>query len=325
VSRAIASGHLVRLRRGQLIRRPAGGDSPLHTTASQRDLDSFAARDREMIAQAIAASRACRGSVISHRSAALIHGFAVLADPHCVPTLTVAPRGAGNLAGAHLHRATIDEGDVTSSGDVRMTTAARTVVDLARAASTAAAVVCLDSALHQRALVPEEIDQVLLRCWNWPGIKRASRAVDLCDPRSESPLESVSRLVLRWLGLPAPALQSEIHDAKGRFIGRLDFYWNEFGVAGEADGAGKYELGPTTLLEEKRRQERLENLGLIVVRWGWADLTTRPSELRDRLRDAFSRGSLSDRSPLCRAWSVAGGTTGHARHKGDRRFGTIGS
>ncbi|MGH8963294.1 MAG: hypothetical protein ACRDWT_19230, partial [Jatrophihabitantaceae bacterium] len=64
--------------------------------------------------------------------------------------------------------------------------------------------------------------------------------------------------------------QAQLFDTGGRFVGRADFYWPEFGVVGEADGRMQYD-DRTVLLAEKRRREALEALGLIVVRWHWTD------------------------------------------------------
>ena len=48
----------------------------------------------------------------------------------------------------------------------------------------------------------------------------------------------------RFTRIPPPDLQPRIYDLDGRFLGRLDFYWDEFGVAGEADGRLKYLIDP---------------------------------------------------------------------------------
>lgn len=187
--------------------------------------------------------------------------------------------------------------------DLPVLTAARTVVDVARARPIATSIAAIDAALQRGMTTPDEINEVLLRCWNWPGIRRAQRAVRLSDGRSESPLESVSRLVLASLGLPKPDLQPVVLDQYGRPIGRLDFYWDEFGVAGEADGRGKYD-SRDVLTAEKQRQELLEDCGLVFVRWDWAAVFARPHLLKARLEAAFARGRGRDRSGFPRLWSV---------------------
>jgi hypothetical protein len=43
------------------------------------------------------------------------------------------------------------------------------------------------------------------------------------------------------------------------------------------------------LIAERRREDRLRELGWVVIRWMWQDLT-RPEALIGRLRKAFDRG-----------------------------------
>jgi hypothetical protein len=87
----------------------------------------------------------------------------------------------------------------------------------------------------------------------------------------------------------------------GRFVARVDFYWEDFGVVGESDGNLKYERGARAIVEEKARHKELEELGLVVVRWGWADLFPFDKVAR-RLRAAYVRG-LPVGSPE-RRWGV---------------------
>jgi very-short-patch-repair endonuclease len=70
----------------------------------------------------------------------------------------------------------------------------------------------------------------------------------------------------------------------------VDFFWEEFGVIGEADGLAKYddEEERLSLRAEKLRQEELEALGYIVVRWTWEDIWRRPEWVAKRLRRAFA-------------------------------------
>lgn len=72
-------------------------------------------------------------------------------------------------------------------------------------------------------------------------------------------------------------------------------------MVGEADGMAKYDAGPAALRAEKRRQELLEDAGLIVVRWTWADLWAFDPVVA-RLRAAFARAAHPDRPP--RRWQT---------------------
>jgi hypothetical protein len=104
-------------------------------------------------------------------------------------------------------------------------------------------------------------------------------------------------------GIPQPEPQVEILTLNGLFLGRLDFYWDEFGVAGEVDGTVKYRDDPVlAVVREKRRQGPMEDLGLIFVRWGRADLEDMAALAR-RLGDTFARAARrprTDRAYLAR-------------------------
>jgi hypothetical protein len=89
--------------------------------------------------------------------------------------------------------------------------------------------------------------------------------------------------------LPAPRLQAELRGVDGRFLARVDFYWPDLGVVGEADGRQKYT--DDALWQEKLRQEALSDRGLVIERWGWS-VARRSAVLRERLERAFRRAAL---------------------------------
>jgi hypothetical protein len=246
---------------------------------------------------------AIASAAISHRSATLVHKAPLLGTQPPVPELTVPPRASTNVPGAHLYRASLRPEDVVHFAGVPVTSMARTLADLARHRPVGTAVAAIDWALHEQRVRLDEIQDVMLFCATWPLIARARRALDLADARAESPLESVSRLVLPRLGVPAPELQKSIFDADGRLVGRSDFYWDEVGVVGEADGRAKY-VERRVLVREKERQEQFEDLGLVVVRWGWEQVTMRKHMLKARLEHAFARGRARDRAGFPRLWTL---------------------
>ena len=252
---------------------------------------------------AIAAARTVPHAVVSHRSAALLHGLPLIGARPPLPEITVPPRTRGDVPDVHLHRAQLRADDVVLIGDTPTTSPARTVADLARHRPLSTAVAATDAALHHELMTADQLDDVLRFCWNWPRIRRAQLARRLADGRAESPLESVSRLILPRLGLPAPQIQTHIFDRYGRLLGRADFYWDEFGVVGEADGRSKYDER-RVLTDEKDRQEDFENLALVVVRWGWDHARALQHVLRARIEGGFERGRLRDRSGFPRLWTL---------------------
>ena len=106
------------------------------------------------------------------------------------------------------------------------------------------------------------------------------------DGKAESPLESIRRHAL--VGLPPPRTQVTIARPDHQSIGRVDFYWDGYGVVGEADGRIKY--SDDALWLQKRREDELTELGLVVVRWGWAEARA-PARLQERIQRALGRAS----------------------------------
>ena len=264
--------------------------------------NQFTVTQPDRLLAAIAAARAHPASAVSHRSAALLHGLPLYGRPPERPELTVSPRGTGRIRDALVHRARLDADDVVMVTGVPVTGIARTIVDLGRSTPLRTAVVAGDAALHRGLVTPPQLIRILAICRGWPGIKSARRALHALDGRAESPLESISRLVLVQLGLPVPELQAIIRAEDGRVVGRTDFYWDEFGVVGEADGRSKY-TERAVLTDEKDRQEQLEDLALAIVRWGWS-APHHPPLLHGKILAAFERGRRRDRAGIPRGWLV---------------------
>ena len=237
---------------------------------------------------------------MSHRSAALLHRLPLLGRPPQSPQLTVSPRRTGDVDVGHLYRATLRPADIATVDGVPVTSVARTLTDLARTMWVPASVSAIDYALHNRMVTHDELLDSASACKGWPGSRSIAPTIALADARAESPLESCSRLTFADVGVPTPDLQASIYRLGAEFLGRADFYWDEYGVVGEADGRAKY-TDRGVLVEEKLRQERLEDAGLIVVRWTWTDIRYETASLKRRLERAFARGR-GTASP--REWSV---------------------
>jgi hypothetical protein len=231
--------------------------------------------------------------VASHRSAAVMHGLDLLsASSGRMVTLTQPRRGIGNRSnypGILMHTAAIPADQVTAQFGVPCTTVARTVIDLARSGSFDAGVVVADNALHAKKTTRAELESVLARCARWPGIATARRAVEFCDARSESVLESIARVAMHEHGLEPPELQVWV-GGDGMRIGRVDFLWRQYRTIAEADGKKKYkDSGEATWQLE--RDSRLREAGFEVVHFTWADIVYAPEVVMARIRAAFERAS----------------------------------
>lgn len=236
------------------------------------------------------------GAVISHGSAAVLHGLPVWADALSAVSITRSRNyGAKRRAMVTVHAATLRPEDVTTLSGVRVTSLARTVHDLSRSRPFPQAVAAADKAL-QLGISTDDLRHTLIALERWPGARQARRVAEFADGRSESVGESLSRVQLQADGLPKPALQYEVRSPRGELVGRSDFGWEEQRTLGEFDGRIKYGrlLKPgqpveDVLFAEKVREDALRDLGWQVVRWTWADID-RPGVLRERLERAFARG-----------------------------------
>ena len=236
-------------------------------------------------------------SVVSHASAAVLHGLPIAGDQLARIHLTRDRPGQGKVRRyVQVHGRPLEDGDIVEVAGLSVTSLARTVVDLACSLPPLLAVPVGDAA-RRAGLSQSELAAYLQRTRPRYGIGQARRTAALLDPRSESPGESMSRVVFAEHRIPMPTRQYEAFDEYGRFVGRSDFGWEEEQTLGEFDGKQKYgqlllKPGQTpqdALFEEKRREDRLRDLGWPIVRWIWSDLFA-PQSLVERLRRAFVRG-----------------------------------
>jgi predicted transcriptional regulator of viral defense system len=264
-------------------------------TAVRRGL--YAASDAvvEPRLRLIAEAAACwlalgRRPVISHGTAAMLHGLVPSAGP--TVELTADPNQLhwrGN-AGFRLHTACLPPHHTTESGGLPVTSVARTAVDLCRRLPYEEGVAMLDDALHRELVARDELDRVLRDCAVWPRIRHAALAVAASERLAESPLETVCRLTFARHGLPAPECQALVVDPADGWRARVDFHWPAHRTVVEADGRLKYAT-PADLWNEKLRQERIEELGYAVLRVTWPQVTSDPAGTVARVLRAFVRGA----------------------------------
>jgi len=226
-------------------------------------------RERHRAVMDALVATATREPVFSHESAALLHAVPVIGDwpawPHLLdselgPASRRSPRGAIVHRPRHLP-------PVTRVAGIAATTPLATAIALASSRPLRAGVVALDHVLF--AGIPRSDVEAMITEWGpFHGARRARRALAQATGRAETPLETISLIGMREHGIPEPEQQVEL-DARGcRY--RVDFFWRDRGVIGEADGRIKYLTGDD-LLAEKDREDDLRSLGLGFARWGWDD------------------------------------------------------
>ncbi|GAA3157801.1 DUF559 domain-containing protein [Blastococcus jejuensis] len=254
----LRSGRWVRLRRG------------IYTTAANLARHEREGRRHQIDCLAVLIALDRPTAALSHRTAARLWGLpGRWSQAANIRLIDPAHGRAGQ--GFSVTRAPLDPAEVSVRGPFRLTTVARTLVDVAREEPLEAAVVAMDAALLTERVTRPQLADGLARARHWRGGPGAARAVELSDGRAESPLETRGRLRIVGAGLPAPELQVEIR-AFGRLVGVVDAWFEEAAVAVEFDGRVKYSdpwrnRSPERVLwEEKLREDELRALDIRVVR-----------------------------------------------------------
>jgi hypothetical protein len=233
-------------------------------------------------------------SVISHTSAAVLHGLPIWRMPldRVHVTRDRSSGGGHRHNGLHVHHAPLRPDELDVVDDVPVTTVARTLVDLARGTPFEQSMVVIDAALYTEAVTRGALDDAVRRAARWPGNHKARRAAAFAASGAESVGESRSRVALARFQVPAPLLQWEVPGPTR--IGRADFAWPEQRTVGEFDGRVKYGrlLQPgqqpgDVVFAEKLREDAIRDTGLRVVRWVWDELDAF-GDVVARLQRAFT-------------------------------------
>ncbi|MGY1831437.1 hypothetical protein ACI8AA_13575 [Geodermatophilus sp. SYSU D01180] len=281
LARARRSGELSRVRRGAYV------EGALPTAA--------AVRHHLLVRATVAGLR--RDAVVSHESAAVLHGLPTWGLRLGRVHVTRQPPASSDVSRTlRCHVARLEDDEVTAVGGIPVTDPVRTVLDLARCLPFEVAVVVLDGLLAARPTAADVLAARLPRITGTRGSRAAARAVAFADGRSESVGESRSRVLLHRLGLAPSSLQHSVHTADGVLLGRADFVWEPDRLLGEFDGRVKYGrlLRPgqepgDAVFEEKRREDAMRAEGWGMVRWTWDELdgalATRVSRALRRRRD----------------------------------------
>ncbi len=251
--------------------------------------------------------------VFSHWSAAALWGYPIIgAWPNRIHVTLGLRAGQRSTRGVTRHLAEFTEGEVVERDGLLVTSPIRTIVDLARVAGFASGVAACDRALSLAKGLPGpnlhiERDALLeaAACLTGKrGVRRLRSVAEFADGRSGSAGESLSRVQIARLHLPAPDLQVEIVDRTGQ-TWHSDFGWPDLALLGEFDGMVKYTRNrylkerevADVVIEEKLREDAMRLAsGCGMVRWTWP-VASDPAQLKQLL---VSAGLHPDRYPIGR-------------------------
>ncbi|WEO77816.1 hypothetical protein BJQ94_01860 [Cryobacterium sp. SO2] len=236
-----------------------------------------------------------RSPVLSHQSAAVLHGLPIIgAWPASVHTSTPDAGGGSSTRATIAHRGTRPDAVETIDG-CQVTTLARTLVDVASSSSLLVGVTMLDHALRveqeradgsragrgqvfgaRPALTKADLYTELEVVNPRTGRRQAEQAIAFANPLSANPGETLSRVRIFQLGFEVPELQVCFPNILGgnAFV---DFWWRRVLKIGEFDGFLKYGSGPvlgdrdpgSVVWQEKRREDALRARVSSFDRWGW--------------------------------------------------------
>lgn len=285
INRRIGAGTLRRVRSGVYAHEPEAapaGSGP-----------DYVLREREFLERTRAAALAVEpGTVMSHGSALALYGLPLHGIPLGRPTATRPREGGGTRRSSALVCFTLPvEGATRLVDGIQMTSPARTIIDVARTVSLESGVAAADQAIRRGMLSRPELQVEAGLAKGRTGVGRARALPELTCGLAESVLESLLRLILVFAGLPQPEMQVWLSGRSGKRF-RVDFYWREWRLIGEADGFGKYGNSPQEIREalsrERHRQRDLEDAGYVVIRWVWDDLR-RPDVIVRRVKAEMRR------------------------------------
>lgn len=203
-------------------------------------------------------------SIFGELTAAALHGWWLPPLPTDLPMSvlvepdTVRPRRAGVRA----RRVALTDDERCLVDGVAVTSAVRTLRDLASSLCLVDLVVLADSAVRLGQCSPDEIRASSESAGR--GARAFRRLADLVDARSESPWESVLRLLHVLPGLPPVKPQADLTDEYGTWVARADLWLVGTARLHECDGEhhrDRARHGHDLAREERLTRARYERYG----------------------------------------------------------------
>jgi very-short-patch-repair endonuclease len=178
-----------------------------------------------------------------------------------------------------VHKAPLDERDITTRRGLRVTTVSRTLLDVAPGLTDLALQAAVDEARIQRRLHIPTIEATIARSPGHHGIGALRRAVARHDSGRGHAIGDLERHAIAFLRdrAFAPYERNFTVVVEGEPF-MLDVVWLQQRVALELDSRNFHDNDPA-FATDRRRSRRLAAAGWQVVRGTWEDLDLRPREL----------------------------------------------
>lgn len=238
------------------------------------------------------------GAVFGELTAATLYGWWLPPLPRSIPVCAAVPPDAvpPRRQGLRIRRTALGAGERRVTAGLPVTSPVRTLLDLSATLSTVDLVVVIDSAVRLGHCTAVELAAACDRT-GVRGIRTLRRAVGMADPRSESPWETLLRLLHVLSGLPEVWPQVNLTDATGRWVARADLWLVGTRRIHEYDGAGHRDREQHR--KDLAREKRLARAGF--ERYGYTapEILGRPEQV---IRDAERAFGLPPDPRHLRAW-----------------------
>ena len=217
-----------------------------------------------MMAAALAAGP---GALISHYPAAVIWDVRPPIDGPI--DVTIPDRKARNRPGIIVHTARLHPKDITRRHGIPVTSAARTVLDLAATAPLHDVERAVNEALVQHRVSTHSLNEQFSRYPTHRGRATLREAMRPEPKLTRSEAERRAVALIRAARLPAPKVNARLGGWE------VDLVWPDSKLIVEIDGYAFHSTRRS--FERDRRKDRdLQALGYTILRFTWRELTDEP-------------------------------------------------
>ena len=256
ITRALARGQIFQVHRGVYSLVPA--------------------RARPALAAERAALLACGPTaVLSHHTAARLHGLRTVPAGAIHVTLVATSRHRRSHSGLHVHRTqTLHPGEGKRVNGFAITSLARTLIDIARMISGPELEHLLDQALRKTSITA--INAALNHHPRRPGTPRLRALLDPARPSADTWSGSERRLrhLIQRAGLPSP--EANIQLGRDGYV--PDLLWREPRVIVEYD-SWEFHSGRRAFVSDRERHNQLTADGYQVLHVTSQTLTEHPERV----------------------------------------------